>query len=139
MRDQLSVRLPRELNEAVGERAERDSRRPSDVVRLALQQYLLGAASDERKRTNRVSETGAVPAWGESESPNTERTIVLRDVPDDLYLALEERAAAERLPVADYVLDILARRRFLERLQALPRVELSVSAADLVREGRDSR
>ena len=139
MRDQLSVRLPRELNEAVGERAERDSRRPSDVVRLALQRYLLGAASDERKRTNRVSETGAVPAWGESESPNTERTIVLRDVPDDLYLALEERAAAERLPVADYVLDILARRRFLERLQALPRVELSVSAADLVREGRDSR
>ena len=139
MRDQLSVRLPRELNEAVGERAERDSRRPLDVVRLALQQYLLGAASDEGKRTNRVSETGAVPAWGESESPNTERTIVLRDVPDDLYLALEERAAAERLPVADYVLDILARRRFLERLQALPRVELSVSAADLVREGRDSR
>lgn len=127
------------MNEAVGERAERDSRRPSDVVRLALQQYLLGAASDERKRTNRVSETGAVPAWGESESPNPERTIVLRDVPDDLYLALEERAAAERLSVADYVLDILARRRFLERLQALPRVELSVSVADLVREGRDSR
>ena len=139
MRDQLSVRLPRELNEAVGERAKRDSRRPSDVVRLALQQYLLGAASDGRRRADRVSEAGAVPAWGESESPNPERTIVLRDVPDDLYLALEERAAAERLSVADYVLDILARRRFLERLQALPRVELSVSAADLVREGRDSR
>lgn len=139
MRDQLSVRLPRELNEAVGERAKRDSRRPSDVVRLALQQYLLGAASDGRRRADRVSEAGAVPAWGESESPNPERTIVLRDVPDDLYLVLEERAAAERLSVADYVLDILARRRFLERLQALPRVELSVSAADLVREGRDSR
>lgn len=139
MRDQLSVRLPRELNEAVGERAKRDSRRPSDVVRLALQQYLLGAASDGRRGADRVSEAGAVPAWGESESPNPERTIVLRDVPDDLYLALEERAAAERLSVADYVLDILARRRFLERLQALPRVELSVSAADLVREGRDSR
>ena len=42
-------------------------------------------------------------------------------------------------PVSDYVLDIPARRRFLERLQALPRVELSVSAADLVREGRDGR
>ena len=139
MRDQLSVRLPRELNEAVGERAKRDSRRPSDVVRLALQQYLPGAASAGRRRTDRVSEAGAVPAWGESESPNPERTIVLRHVPEDLYLALEERAAAERLSVADYVLDILARRRFLERLQALPRVELSVSAADLVREGRDSR
>ena len=139
MRDQLSVRLPRELNEAVGERAKRDSRRPSDVVRLALQQYLLGAASDGRRRADRVSKAGAVPAWGESESPNPERTIVLRHVPEDLYLALEERAAAERLSVADYVLDILARRRFRERLQSLPRVELSVSAADLVREGRDSR
>ena len=139
MRDQLSVRLPRELNEAVGERAKRDSRRPSDVVRLALQQYLLSAASDGRRRTDRVSEAGAVPAWGESESPNPERTIVLRDVPEDLYLALEERATAERLSVAGYVLDILARRRFSERLQGRPRVELSVSAADIIREARDSR
>ena len=138
MRDQLSVRLPRELNEAVGERARRDSRRPSDVVRLALQQYLLDAASDGRRGADRVRETGAAP-WGESESPSPERTIVLRDVPEDLYQALEKRAATERLSVADYVLDILARRRFLERLEALPRVELSVSAADLVREGRDSR
>ena len=48
MRDQLSVRLPRELNEAVGERAKRDSRRPSDVVRLALQQYLLAPCRDDR-------------------------------------------------------------------------------------------
>ena len=138
MQDQLSVRLPRELNEAVGERAKRDSRRPSDVVRLALQQYLLGAAGDGRGRTDRVSEAG-VQAWGESESPNPERTIVLRHVPDDLYLALEERAAAERLSVAGYVLDILARRRFSERLQGRPRVELSVSAAELIREARDSR
>lgn len=139
MRDQLSVRLPRELNEAVGERAKRDSRRPSDVVRLALQQYLLGAAGDGRGRADRVSEAGGVPAWGESESPNPERTIVLRDVPEDLYLALEERAASERLSVAGYVLDILARRRFSERLQGRPRVELSVSAADIIREARDSR
>lgn len=139
MRDQLSVRLPRELNEAVGERAKRDSRRPSDVVRLALQQYLLGAAGDGRGGTGRVSEAGGVPAWGESESLKPERTIVLRDVPEDLYLALEERAAAERLSVAGYVLDILARRRFSERLQGRSRVELSVSAADIIREARDSR
>ena len=138
MRDQLSVRLPRELNEAVGERAKRDSRRPSDVVRLALQRYLQGAPNDGRRGADRVGETGAVP-WGESESPSPERTIVLRDVPEDLYQALEKRAATERLSVADYVLDILARRRFLERLKALPRVELSVSAAELVREGRDGR
>ena len=139
MRDRLSVRLSHELNEAVGARAKRDARRPSDVVRLALQAYLQGVPSDGHSGAERVRETSAAPALGESESPNPERTIVLRDVPDDLYLALEERAAAERLSVADYVLDILARRRFLERLQALPRVELSVSAAHLVREGRDSR
>ena len=64
---------------------------------------------------------------------------MLRHVPEELYQALEKRAATERLSVADYVLDILARRRFRERLQSRPRVELSVSAADLVREGRDGR
>jgi hypothetical protein len=139
VRDQLSVRLSHELNEAVGERAKRDGRRPSDVVRLALQGYLQGAPSDGRRGADRVRETSAAPAWGESESPNPERTIVLRHVPEELYQALEKRAATERLSVADYVLDILARRRFRERLQSRPRVELSVSAADLVREGRDGR
>ena len=82
-------------------------------------------------------QTSAAPTRGESESP--ERTIVLRPVPEELYQVLEERAAAERMSVADYVLDILARRRFRERRQSRPRVELSVSAADLVREGRGSR
>ena len=89
--------------------------------------------------TDRVRETSVARAKAGSESPNEERTIVLRNVPEELYQALRKRAAAERLSVADYVLDILARRRTLERLQALPRVERSVSAADLVREGRDSR
>ena len=138
VRDQLSVRLPHELNEAVGERAKRDARRPSDIVRLALQAYLEGAPTHGRGGADRVRETSA-RAWGESESPSPERTIVLREVPEDLYQALKKRAATERLSVADYVLDILARRRFLERLQSRPRVKLSVSAADLVREGRDSR
>ena len=88
---------------------------------------------------DRVREASVVSASSESESPNPERTIVLRDVPEDLYQALEKGAATERLSVADYVLDILARRRFLERLQSRPRVELSVSAAQLIREARDSR
>ena len=139
MRDQLSVRLPHGLRNAVGERAKRDALRPSDIVRLALQAYLQGSPNDGRRGTDRVRETSAAPAWGESESPNSARTIVLRHVPEELYQALEKRAATERLSAADYVLDILARRRFLERLQSRPRVELSVSAADLVREGRDSR
>ena len=98
MRDQLSVRLPRELNEAVGERAKRDSRRPSDVVRLALQQYLLGCS---RRRAQR---SGPRPrdrccAVGRVRGPQARsQTIVLRDVPEDLYQALEKRAA-HRAPV----------------------------------------
>ncbi|MYN65898.1 MAG: hypothetical protein F4X11_12840 [Acidobacteria bacterium] len=139
MRDQLSVRLPHELNAAVAERAKRDARRPSDVVRLALQAYLRESDSDGPGRPDRAREGGGTPAWGDSGSPATERTILLRRVPEELYRALKERAARERLSVSGYVLDILARRQFRERLQSRPRVNLSVPAADIVREGRDSR
>ncbi|MYK89537.1 MAG: hypothetical protein F4018_15035, partial [Acidobacteria bacterium] len=112
MRDQLSVRLPHELNAAVAERAKRDARRPSDVVRLALQAYLRESDSDGPGRPDRAREGGGTPAWGDSGSPATERTILLRHVPEELYRALKERAARERLSVSDYVLDILARRQF---------------------------
>ena len=139
MRDQLSVRLPHELNTAVAERATRDARRPSDIVRLALQAYLRESPPEERREPDRVREGGGAPAWGESGTSESERTILLRHVPEDLYQALKDRATRERLSVADYVLDILARRQFRERLQSRPRVKLSVPAADLVREGRDSR
>lgn len=139
MRDQLSVRLPHELNAAVAERAKRDARRPSDVVRLALQAYLRESDSDGPGRPDRAREGGGTPAWGDSGSPATERTILLRHVPEELYRTLKERAARERLSVSGYVLDILARRQFRERLQSRPRVNLSVAAADIVREGRDSR
>ena len=71
MRDQLSVRLPHELNEAVGERAKRDARRPSEVVRLALQAYLQGARNEGRGGADRVREAGAATAWGESEKPES--------------------------------------------------------------------
>lgn len=139
MRDQLSVRLPHELNAAVADRAKRDARRPSDVVRLALHAYLNEPAGGGQNRPGRAREGAGPHAWGESENARSERTILLRNVPDALYRALEDRAARERLDVADYVLDILARRQFRERLQSRPRVKLSVPAADLVREGRDSR
>ena len=139
MRDQLSVRLPHELNAAVAKQAKRDARRPSDVVRLALQAYLRESDSDAPGRPDRAREGGGTPAWGDSGSPATERTILLRHVPEELYRALKERAARERLSVSGYVLDILARRQFRERLQSRPRVNLSVPAADIVREGRDSR
>lgn len=151
MRDQLSVRLPHALNAAVAERAKRDARRPSDVVRLALKAYLREPAADARSRSSRARESdgpgrpdraregGGTPAWGDSGSPATERTILLRHVPEELYRALKDRAARERLSVSGYVLDILARRQFRERLQSRPRVNLSAPAADIVREDRNSR
>lgn len=49
------------------------------------------------------------------------------------------RAARERLSLSDYVLDILKRREFLERLKSRSRVTLDLSAADLIREDRDKR
>ena len=139
MRDQLSVRLSHELNAAVAEKAKRDARRPSDVVRLALQAYLRESPNDGRGAADRVREAGGARAWGESENPESELTILLRRVPEELYQALKTRAARERLSVAEYVLDILERRQFRERLKSRPRVTLGVSAAELVREGRDSR
>ncbi len=139
MRDQLSVRLPHELNASVSERAKRDARRPSDIVRLALQAYLNEPASGGRNRPDRAREGAGSPAWGKSEHAPSERSILLRKVPDALYRALEDRAARERLSAADYVLDILARRQFRERLQSRPRVRLGVSAAELIRQERDSR
>jgi len=139
VRDQLSVRLPHELNAAVAERAKRDARRPSDVVRLALQAYLNEPAGGGRDRPDRAREGAGSGAWGESENAPSERSILLRNVPDALYRALADRAARERLSVADYVLDILARRQFRERLQSRSRVRLGVSAAELIRQERDSR
>ena len=139
MRDQLSVRLPHELNAALADRAKRNARRPSDVVRLALQAYLNEPASGGRDRPDRVREGVGSHAWGESENAPAERNILLRNVPNAVYQALEDRAARERLSVAGYVLDILARRHFRERLQSRSRVQLGVSAAELIRQDRDSR
>ena len=139
MRDQLSVRLPHELNVAVAERAKRDARRPSDIVRLALQAYLQESVKETRGGEDGVREGSGSHNWGEFENAQPERTIVLRQLPEELYQTLKTRAARERLSVADYVLDILARRQFRDRLEARPRVKLSVSGSDLIREGRNSR
>ena len=127
------------MNAAVAERAKRDARRPSDVVRLALQAYLNEPAGGGPDRPDRAREGVGSRAWGESENAPSERSILLRNVPDALYRALADRAARERLSVADYVLDMLARRQFRERLQSRSRVRLGVSAAELIRQERDSR
>jgi predicted transcriptional regulator len=40
MEDQLTVRLPRELSRALKERAARMQRKPSEVVRMAVTEFL---------------------------------------------------------------------------------------------------
>ncbi len=41
MEDQMTVRLPRELSRALKERAARMQRKPSEVVRMAVKEFLL--------------------------------------------------------------------------------------------------
>ena len=139
MRDQLSVRLPHELNAAVAERAKRDARRPSDIVRLALQAYLKESENDGRSRPDRAREVNAAPAWGESDSPESGRDILLSGVPAELYRELEARAARERLSVPAYIVTMLRQWYAFERIESRSRVQLSVSAAELIRQDRDSR
>ncbi len=139
MRDQLSVRLPQELNAAVAERAKRDARRPSDIVRLALQAYLQESESGGPSRPDRAREGNAAPAWGESDSPEAERDVLLRGVPVELYRELETRAARERLSVPAYIVTMLRQWYAFERIEKQPPVKLSVSAAELIRQDRDNR
>lgn len=139
MRDQLSVRLPHELNAAVAERAKRDARRPSDVVRLALKAYLQEPAGDAGSRSSRVREGADSQPWGESDIPTAATSIELRQVPVELYRELETRAARERLSVSDYVVAMLRQWYGFERLESRSRVQLGVSAAELIRQDRDSR
>ena len=40
MEDQLTIRFPRELNQALKERAARMKRKPSEVVRIAVAEFL---------------------------------------------------------------------------------------------------
>ena len=51
----MTVRLPRELNEALKRAARRMQRKPSEVVRLALQEYLHAYPKDA-KPADRVRE-----------------------------------------------------------------------------------
>ena len=69
----------------------------------------------------------------------TETSIDLRHVPVALYKELETRAARERLSVPDYVVTMLRQWYGFERLESRSRVELGVSAAELIRRDRDNR
>ena len=57
MDDQITVRLPTPLGRTLRRTSRRLGRRPSDVVRMALEAFLQGAPSADGKR----SRTGGAP------------------------------------------------------------------------------
>ena len=54
MEDQITVRLPTQLGRTLRRASRRLGRRPSDVVRMALEAFLHGASSSDRKPAERV-------------------------------------------------------------------------------------
>lgn len=69
--------------------------------------------------------------------------VQIRNVPDELVQELKARAAAHRMSLSDFLLvrlgDIAAEPTLddvLDRLAALPRRDLGVTAAELVGEAR---
>jgi hypothetical protein len=55
MEDQITVRLPTALGRALRRTSRRLGRRPSDVVRMALEAYLREAPPAERRPSDRVT------------------------------------------------------------------------------------
>ena len=54
MNDQITVRLPAQLGRTLRQASRRLGRRPSDVVRMALEAFLQGAPLPDRKPAERV-------------------------------------------------------------------------------------
>jgi Arc/MetJ-type ribon-helix-helix transcriptional regulator len=52
--DQITVRLPTQLGRTLRRASRRLGRRPSDVVRMALEAFLQGASPSDRKPAERV-------------------------------------------------------------------------------------
>lgn len=74
------------------------------------------------------------------------KMIQIRHVPEDWHRKAKARAALEGLSLSDYLLQELGRlierptmKEMLERIARRPRVNLKISAAQMVREDRDSR
>ena len=72
--------------------------------------------------------------------------VQIRNVPRELHRRLKARAAIEGMSMSDYVLrelrkalDRPTRQEILERLRARPLQRLGRSAAEVIREERDSR
>lgn len=72
--------------------------------------------------------------------------IQIRNVPDDIHRTMKARAAKAGMSLSEYLLreiGALAKKptmeEWLERVRRHPPVELGVSAAELVRQDRESR
>jgi plasmid stability protein len=74
------------------------------------------------------------------------KMIQIRNVPDQVHRTLKARAALAGKSLSDYLLAEIAQvasrptlEEMLQRLDALPRVDLPISSAELIRQERDSR
>jgi hypothetical protein len=56
MEDQITVRFPRELSKALRERALRMRRKPSEVVRMAVSEFLQFSAPRTTRSADRVQD-----------------------------------------------------------------------------------
>ena len=70
-------------------------------------------------------------------------TVIL-EIPEDRHEQLKRRAAAEGLSVSELLLreseymgSRVSQKELFERLKNLPRIDLGMSGADLVREARE--
>jgi len=73
------------------------------------------------------------------------KMIQIRNVPDDLHRKLKARAAEQGLSLSDYLLRLAEREagrptieELSERIRGRGRVRLKTSAADVIREMRDT-
>jgi plasmid stability protein len=71
------------------------------------------------------------------------KMIQVRNVPDEIHRELKVRAAREGVSLSDYVLELARRdverptmQEWLARVNARPRIESDISAADIIREHR---
>ena len=77
MDDQITVRLPAPLGRTLRRTSRRLGRRPSDVVRMALEAYLHGAAPIDHKPAERVEHLLGSLASGVPDLAERHREYVL--------------------------------------------------------------
>ena len=77
MEDQITVRLPTPLGRTLRRTARRLGRRPSDVVRMALETFLQGAPPVDRKPAERVAHLLGSPSSGVPDLAERHREYVL--------------------------------------------------------------